>query len=268
MVEKRGYETVLYTVEDHVARVILNRPEIRNAFNEVMIGELLEVFRDIAQREDVRVVVLTGSGTCYCAGADLHWMKKIQDYSYDENFEDTLRLAELMYSMYSSPKPTIARINGPAIGGGTGFVAVCDLAIAAESAVFSFSEVKIGVVPACISPYVVRRVGESRCREFFLTGERLSAQRALKSGLVNQVVPEGELDKAVGERVEQLLSSGPYALNVCKRLLQKVPLLDFEEAKTFTADVLAKLREGEEAQEGMSAFFEKRKPRWILDSER
>ncbi|UCE20286.1 MAG: enoyl-CoA hydratase/isomerase family protein [Gemmatimonadota bacterium] len=265
MAEKKEYETILYTVEDLVARVTLNRPEIRNAFNDVMIGELLEVFDNIAGRDDVRVVVLTGRGTCYCAGADLHWMKRIQGYSYQENFEDTLRLAELMYSMYSSPKPTIARINGPAIGGGTGFVAVCDLAIAAESAVFSFSEVKIGVVPACISPYVVRRVGESRCREFFLTGERLTAQRALESGLVNQVVPEGELDAAVGERVKQLLSSGPYALHVCKQLLQQVPQLDFEEARAYTADVLAKLREGAEAQEGMSAFFEKRKPKWSVD---
>ena len=261
----KEYETILYTVDNRVARVTLNRPEIRNAFNEIMIGELLEVFKDIAERDDVRVVVMTGGGTCYCAGADLHWMKKIQGYSYQENFEDTLRLAELMYSMYSSPKPTIARINGPAIGGGTGFVAVCDLAIAAESAVFSFSEVKIGVVPACISPYVVRRVGESACREFFLTGERLTAQRALESGLVNEVVPEEKLDEAVDQRVKQLLSSGPYALNVCKQLLQQVPLLNFEEARTYTADVLAKLREGEEAQEGMVAFFEKRKPRWTLE---
>jgi methylglutaconyl-CoA hydratase len=264
MTKKGKYQTVLLTVEDRIARVTLNRPEIRNAFNDVMISELLEIFTNMASREDVRVIVLTGSGTCYCAGADLHWMKRIQGYSYQENFEDTLRLAELMYRMYASPKPTIARINGPAIGGGTGFVAVCDLAIASESAVFSFSEVKIGVVPACISPYVVRRVGESRCREFFLTGERLTAHRALESGLVNQVVPEGELDKAVGERVQQLLSSGPYALNICKQLLQKVPLLDFEEAKTYTADVLARLREGEEAQEGMAAFFEKRKPEWSI----
>lgn len=265
MPDTNTYQTVLYSIDDHVARVTLNRPEIRNAFNAVMISELLEIFAEISERDDIRVVVLTGSGTCYCAGADLHWMKEVQDYTYEENYEDTLRLSELMYSIYSSPKPTIARINGPAIGGGTGFVAVCDLAIAADSAVFSFSEVKIGVVPACISPYVVRRVGESRCREFFLTGERLTAQRALESGLVNQVVALGKLDDAVDTWVKQLLSSGPYALNVCKQLLQKVPLVDFDEAKTFTAHVLAKLREGEEAQEGMKAFFEKRKPRWSLD---
>lgn len=264
MSEKREYQTVLYSIEDRIVRITLNRPEIRNAFNDIMITELLEIFGDIAEREDVRVVVMTGSGSSYCAGADLHWMKRVKEYSYEENFEDTLRLAELMYSMYSSPKPTIARVNGPAIGGGTGFVAVCDLAIAADSAVFSFSEVKIGVVPACISPYVVRRVGERACREFFLTGERLTAQRAFESGLVNQVVPLEELDTAVEERVKHLLSSGPYALNVCKQLLQKVPLLNFEEAKTYTADVLAKLREGEEAQEGMAAFFEKRKPRWSV----
>jgi len=264
MAEEREYQTVLYTVEGRIAKVTLNRPDIRNAFNDVMISELLEIFGDVAKRDDVRVVVMTGSGSCYCAGADLHWMKKIRGYSYEENYEDTLRLAELMYSMYSSPKPTIARVNGPAIGGGTGFVAVCDLAIAADSAVFSFSEVKIGVVPACISPYVVRRVGESACREFFLTGERLTAQKACESGLVNDVVALEELDEAVEERVKALLSSGPYALNVCKQLLQKVPLLDFEDAKEYTADVLATLREGEEAQEGMAAFFEKRRPTWSL----
>jgi methylglutaconyl-CoA hydratase len=264
MTKRTTYQTVVYSIEDHVAKVTLNRPEIRNAFNDVMIGELLEIFDDIAGQDGVRVVVLTGSGTCYCAGADLHWMKRIQGYSYRENYEDTLKLAELMYRMYASPKPTIARINGPAIGGGTGFVAVCDLAIAAESAVFSFSEVKIGVVPACISPYVVRRVGESACREFFLSGERLTSLRALESGLVNQVVPADRLDEAVNTRIKQLLSSGPYALNVCKQLLQQIPLMDFEEAKKYTAEVLARLREGEEAQEGMAAFFEKRKPKWSL----
>jgi methylglutaconyl-CoA hydratase len=262
MGETQAYETVVFCVEDRVARVTLNRPEIRNAFNDVMIRELLDVFGHIEGRDDVRVVVLTGSGSCYCAGADLHWMKRVKGFSYEENYEDTLRLAELMYRIYSSPKPTIARINGAAIGGGTGFVAVCDIAIAAASAVFSFSEVKIGVVPACISPYVVRRVGESACREFFLTGERVSAQRALEAGLVNQIVPPEMLDATVEDRVNQLLSSGPYALSVCKQLLQRVPLLDLEEAKVYTAKVLAALREGEEAQEGMSAFFEKRRPTW------
>ncbi|MFQ6091352.1 MAG: enoyl-CoA hydratase/isomerase family protein [bacterium] len=265
MTDKTKYETVQYLVEENgVARVTFDRPEIRNAFNDVMIAELLEIFSDIAGREDIRVVVLTGSGTCYCSGADLHWMKRVKGYTYEENLEDTLRLAELMYSIYSSPKPTIARVNGPAIGGGTGFVAVCDLAIAADTTVFSFSEVKIGVVPACISPYVLRRVGESACREFFLTGERLTAKKALESGLVNEVVPAEQLDEAVNVKVKQLLSSGPYALNICKQLLQKVPLIDFEEAKTYTAHVLAELREGEEAQEGMAAFFEKRRPRWSL----
>ncbi len=256
------YETILFMVENRVARVALNRPDIRNAFNEVMIGELLEVFSEIGGRDDIRVVVLTGSGSCYCAGADLNWMREVKDFSYEENFADTLRLSELMYRIYSSPKPTIARVNGPAIGGGTGFVAVCDLAIAAESALFSFSEVKIGVVPACISPYVVRRVGESACREFFLTGERISAMKALEAGLVNQVVPPEGLDAAVEERVTQLLSSGPYALKVCKELIAKVSLMDLEEAKGYTARVLSALRQGDEAQEGIAAFLEKRKPGW------
>jgi methylglutaconyl-CoA hydratase len=259
------YETVLFTVENRVARVTLNRPHIRNAFNEVMIRELLEVFSDIEGRDDIRVVVLSGSGSCYCAGADLNWMREVREFSYEENYEDTLRLSEVMYRIYASPKPTIARVNGPAIGGGTGFVAVCDLAIAADTALFSFSEVKIGVVPACISPYVIRRVGESACREFFLTGVRISAAKALEAGLVNQVVPPDRLDAAVEERVTQLLSSGPYALKVCKELIANVSLMDLGEAKGYTARILSALREGDEAQEGIAAFLDKRKPGWSRD---
>jgi methylglutaconyl-CoA hydratase len=164
--------------------------------------------------------------------------------------------------MYSLPKPIIARVNGAAIGGGTGLVAVCDIAIAAEKAKFSLSEVKLGLVPACISPYVIRKVGEGRCREFFLTGERLTANHALELGLVNQVVPLESLDQAVDEKVNQLISSGPKAIAMCKELLRKVPGMSFDEAKTYTAEMIASMRIGDEGQEGMNAFLEKRKPKW------
>jgi len=260
MSSEKDYQTILFSVKDEVARITLNRPEVRNAFNEVMLGELLEVLRKIPARDDVRVVVLTGSGTSLCAGADLNWLKR--DLSYEENVNEFLQLAEVLYGIYSLPKPVIARVNGAAIGGGIGFVATSDLAIAVDTAKFSFSEVKIGVVPACISPYLVRRVGEKACREFFLTGERLTADKALNCGLVNEVVPPLKVDHAVEERVNQLLSSGPHALSVCKELLEKVPGMKLEEAKRYTCQVLASLREGEEAQEGMAAFLEKRKPRW------
>ncbi|HEX9916745.1 MAG TPA: enoyl-CoA hydratase/isomerase family protein [candidate division Zixibacteria bacterium] len=259
------YQTIIFKTEDAVANVILNRPEVHNAFNEVMIKELTEVFEKISKDEHIRVVVLTGKGKSFCAGADLNWMKKVISFSYEENFDDSFKLAQLFYLIYSLPKPTIAKVNGAAIGGGTGLVSVCDIVIASEEAKFSLSEVKLGLVPACISPYVIRRMGESRCREFFLTGERLSAERASKFGLVNEVVPSNDLDKAVDEKVKQLISSGPEALKCCKELLEKVPLMNLDLATSYTAEVIAKLRISDEGQEGMNAFLEKRKPKWSKD---
>ena len=262
MPKEKIFETISYSLKDSGATITLNRPEVHNAFNEVMIAELTEIFKKISEDESARVVLLTGNGKSFSAGADLNWMKKMINYSYEQNLEDSLKLAELFYLMYSLPKPIIAKVNGAAIGGGTGLVAACDIAIAAENAKFSLSEVKLGLVPACISPYVIRKVGEGRCREFFLTGERLTAQKALESGLVNHVVPLEELDQAVQEKVDQLISSGPKALAMCKELLKNVPGMDFEKAKTYTADMIASMRIGDEGQEGMNAFLEKRKPKW------
>lgn len=259
--------TIKYEAAGNVARLFLNRPDIHNAFNDVMIAELLDLLPRLADDDEVRVVVLTGTGKSFCAGADLNWMKAVKDYTYDENVADALELSKLLYAIYSFPKPVIARVNGAAIGGGTGFVAACDLAIAAEGAKFSFSEVKIGVVPACISPYVVRKVGEAACREFFLTGRRLTAADVERAGLVNRVVRLEELDAAVDDLVGELLSSGPHALGVCKELLKSVPAMSLEDAQSYTAKVLASLRMGEEGQEGMAAYLEKRKPRWVLPGE-
>jgi methylglutaconyl-CoA hydratase len=248
-----------------VARVTLNRPEIHNAFNETMIQELIDVFKDISEDKDARVVILTGNGKSFCAGADLNWMKKVVDFSYEENLKESLELAELFYLIYSLPKPTIARVNGAAIGGGAGLVAVCDIVIASEKAKFSLSEVKLGLVPACISPYEVRRVGEKNCRELFLTGERIDAQKALDFGLVNQVVPYDELDKTVDEIVKQLSNSGPNALAMCKKLLQNVPQMSFDDVKKYTAEMIASLRISDEGQEGMNAFLQKRRPNWAKE---
>ncbi|KPJ50272.1 hypothetical protein AMJ40_03420 [candidate division TA06 bacterium DG_26] len=257
------FETIAISVEQSSATLTFNRPEIHNAFNDVMIDELHRAFATISSREDIRVVVLTGAGKSYCAGADLNWMKRVKDYSYEENLQESLRLAELFYQIYTLPSPTIAKVNGAAIGGGTGFVAVCDLAIASSTAKFSFSEVKLGLVPACISPYVVRKVGEGASREFFLTGERLTAEKALRYGLVNQVVPPEGLDDAVREWTDHLISSGPHALATCKQLLHRVPEMGLDEARTYTARVIASLRVSEEGQEGMASFLEKRKPNWL-----
>lgn len=255
-------ETIQYTVQNRVARVTLNRPDVHNAFNEVMIRELARVFDDIGRREDVRAMILTGEGKSFCAGADLNWMRRIKDASYEENLGEALELSDMLYGIYASPKPTICRVNGTAIGGGTGLVAVCDIAVACDTAKFSFSEVKMGLIPACISPYVVKKCGEGRCREFFLTGERLTAARALAAGLVNAVVSPEELDRAVDEYVAQLLSSGPVAVTTCKELLRTVPQMPYDEMKKYTAEVIARLRVSDEGQEGMDAFFAKRKPKW------
>jgi len=258
-----NYETIKVEKANRTSCITLNRPEVHNAFNYQMLLDLLDAFARLGKDDDVRVVVLTGEGKSFCAGADLQWMKEIINYSYQENLAESNKVADLMEAIYSCPKPTIARVNGSAIGGGTGLVAACDIAVAADGAVLSLSEVKLGLVPACISPYVIRRVGESKAREFFLTGERLTAEGALSAGLVNKVVPLKELDSAVEEIVSALLTSGPQAITMCKELLQRVPGKPISEVKGFTAEAIARMRVSDEGQEGMSAFFEKRKPRWV-----
>lgn len=259
---EENLQTLLYDVEGNVAKVTFNRPEVHNSFNDQMIRELDNVFDDIAQQQDVRIVILTGKGKSFCAGADLNWMRRVKDYSYEDNLKESMALADMLYNIYSSPKPTIAQINGAAIGGGTGLVAVCDIAVSSEKAKFSFSEVKLGLIPACISPYVMRKCGEGKCREFFLTGERLTAERAHNAGLVNIVVPSDKLDEAVDGLVQKLLSSGPEAIAKCKELLRNVAEMPFEKGRSYTAEVIAKLRISEEGQEGMTAFLQKRKPVW------
>jgi methylglutaconyl-CoA hydratase len=246
-----------------VARITLNRPEVHNAFNSQMFADLDRAFDGIAAHEPTRVVILTGEGKSFCAGADLNWMKRVKDMTFEESVEDSMVLSELLYKMYSFSRPTIARVNGAAIGGGTGFVCVCDIAVASDRARFSFSEVKLGLVPACISPYAVRSIGESNARRYFLSGERLGAEQAREAGLVSHVVPHEELDAAVEELVKRLSTSGPYALSACKRLIEGVTSMGLEEAKRFTAEVLADLRKGPEGQEGMAAFLQKRKPSWL-----
>ena len=256
------YKTLTLTITNHLARVTLNRPEVHNAFNEVMLAELLEVFTNLGKNKEVRVMVMTGNGKSFSAGADLNWMKKMIGYSYEENFADSMVLANAMNALYSMPQPTIARVNGAAIGGGMGFVTGCDIAVAADTAKFSLSEVKIGLIPACIAPYVIRKVGVGKAKEFFITGERMTAQRALENGFVNCVVPYDDLDNAVDELVKTLLTSGPDAIAMAKELIDRVPGMDWEEAKTYTAGLIAKIRIGAEAQEGCAAFLEKRKPKW------
>lgn len=261
-------QTIDYRTVGKVAHVTFNRPDVHNAFDDTMIKELSTVFEEIEKRSDVRVVIVTGKGKSFCAGADLNWMRRVKDYSYEDNLKESLELAEMLYKVYASSKPTIARVNGAAIGGGTGLVAVCDIAIAADRAKFSFSEVKLGLIPACISPYVLKKCGEGRCREFFLTGERLTAERAHAAGLVNAIVPLEEIDTYIENITSLLISSGPEAITKCKELLRNVAEMSLEDAKKFTAEVIAQLRISDEGQEGMNAFLEKRRPNWAEDSNR
>ncbi len=260
--QEKKYETIRCEAKKSIANVIFNRPDVHNAFDDVMIRELGEVFAQLAMRSEIRAVVLTGEGRSFCAGADLNWMRRVKNYSYEDNLRESLDLAEMLYKIYSCPKPTIARVNGAAIGGGTGLVAVCDIAVAARSARFSFSEAKLGLIPACISPYVVKKCGEGKCREFFLTGERLSADKALSAGLVNAVAELEGLDTMIDQYLAQLISSGPEAITTCKELLRKVPQMSYDDVKRYTAEIIAQIRISEEGQEGMAAFLEKRKPKW------
>lgn len=259
------YQTIQVERVSRVARVWLNRPEVHNAFNAVMIAELNRVFEEIRLDPEVRVAVLSGRGRSFCAGADLKWMREVIRYSYEQNLEESLQIAILHQKIFTLPKPVIALVNGTAIGGGTGFLSACDMAIASEDARFGLSEVKLGLVPAAISPYVIRKIGEARARQYFLTGKRIPASRALEIGLVNEMVPGDRLEQAGEETIKRLLTSGPAALACCKELLLHVPNMSLEEAKGYTARMIADLRISEEGQEGMAAFLEKRPPAWARE---
>jgi len=255
-------ETISVDIAGRIARVWLDRPSVHNAFNAAMIRELRAALAGLGDEAGARVVILSGRGKSFCAGADLNWMREIVRYSYEQNLEESTALADFLHELYAFPKPTIARVAGAAIGGGVGFLAACDIVVADEAAQFGLSEVKIGLVPACIAPYVIRRTGEGRARRFFLTGERFDAARAATLGLVDAVAPAGRLDEETDAIASHLLSSGPDALAVCKDLLRRVPGLDFAEARRLTAETIARLRIGAEGQEGMAAFLEKRPPKW------
>lgn len=260
--EEKKLETILFSREERIAWIYFNRADVHNAFNARVIDELNESLENIKKDGSIRVLILSGKGKSFCAGADLNWMRKIIHFSYEQNLEESRKLAEVLYKLYSLKQATIARVNGATIGGGTGFLCACDIAISSEEAVFGLSEVKIGLVPAAISPYVLRKIGEGKARELFLTGERITAQKALEIGLVNRVVPVEKLDDEVRKVVELLLSSGPEAIASCKELIEKVPGMTFKDARDFTARMIADLRVSEEGQEGMAAFLEKRKPNW------
>jgi methylglutaconyl-CoA hydratase len=246
-----------------IATVTLSRPDVHNAFNAEMIAQLDTALYDLARDPAVRVVVLAGAGRSFCAGGDLNWMRSSLEWSAEEQQRDATALADLFDTAWKMPKPLIGRIHGAAVGGGVGLVACCDIALAAERATFGLSEVRIGLVPAIIAQYVVPTIGLSQARALFVSGERISAQRALEIGLVHRVLPEDQLDAAVAETAQQLLANGPNAIANSKRLIDAVWTLDRAAARQYVIDAIVDARRSDEGQEGMRAFLEKRKPRWL-----
>ena len=252
------------TVDGGIARITLAQPEIRNAFSDTGIAEITAAFHKVGERADVRAVVLAAEGPAFCAGADLNWMRRMADYSRDENRVDAGLLAEMLRTIYECPKPTIARVQGDVYAGGMGLVACCDMAVTVDTAGFCLSEVKIGLIPATISPYVLRAMGARAAHRYFLTGERFSAQEAHRIGYVHEVVDVDGLDSVVDGWLKHLLSAGPAAVRACKRLVLDVAEREIsEQLIASTVESIANIRASNEGREGVQAFLNKRKPSWL-----
>lgn len=250
-VEKRGEALV----------ITLNRPEVGNAFNSELIKELTEVF--VSLEGEVRAVVLSGAGKVFCAGADLNWMKRMAEFTEAENYADARAMDQMFYAIDVCPKPVVAKVNGAAIAGGIGFLAVSDVVIASKAAKFGFTEVNLGIIPAVVSPYVMQKIGYSQTRALFLSAELFSAEKAREIGLVHETVEPEFLDARVEECLKRLSTGGSSAQAICKEWLRDLMKMDTERAREESARMIARLRVSPEGQEGMRAFLEKRKPSWI-----
>lgn len=247
-------------IHDGVLEVWLNRPELHNAFNAALIEEMIATFSNIS--DDTRVVILSGRGSSFCAGADLNWMKAMKDYSKEENFQDSKRLAKMFQVINDCPVPVIGRINGHALGGGVGLVSVCDYALVVDKALLGFTEVRLGLIPAVISPYCISKIGESHARAWMLSGERFGADRALSMGLIHEVVQPGDLDSRMEELKKSYLAAGPEAARYAKTLVRGV-LKDLKNSEDFTCQLIAERRVSSEGQEGMNALLTKSKASWV-----
>src|SRR5512138_2237593 len=254
--------------EDLVTRLVLERPEVRNAFNDELLAQLYDAARELTRARVARVVVLEGAGPVFCAGADLNWMSRMVKYSRDDNVLDASRLATMFQALNRLSKPLLGRVHGAALGGGAGLVAVCDIVVAEEQAVFGFTEARLGILPAVIAPYVLAKIGESAARELFLTAARFPAAHAKDIGLVHRVVPAAEMESTLGRVVEDLLSSGPGAIAVTKALISTIRAEHPADVIGITSETIARQRVSPEGQEGMRAFLEKRKPSWATGARR
>lgn len=251
-------------VEAFVATVTLNRPDVRNAFNDEVIVEMARAFAELGARADVRCIVLTANGPAFCAGADLNWMRSMADYTREQNYEDAGRLATMLRAIYECPQPTIAKVQGDVYAGGTGLVAACDIAVSVDTAGYCLSEVKLGLIPATISPYVIRAMGARAAHRYFLTAERFDAAEALRIGFIHEVVQADALDAKVAELVKALVNAGPEAVKLCKKLVQDVAGQAITpELTQMTVQGIADVRVSPEGREGVQSFLQKRKPSWL-----
>ena len=247
-----------------VARITLTQPEVRNAFSDEVIAEITAAFTEVGRRDDIRVVVLAAEGPAFCAGANLNWMRRMADYTRGENLQDAGKLAEMLRVIYECPKPTIARVQGDVYAGGMGLVAACDMAVSVDSAGFCLSEVKLGLIPATISPYVIRAMGARAAHRYFLTAERFDAAEALRTGFVHAVVAPEALDAKVDELAKAITVASPNAVGACKKLVQDVAEREINaELIAATVEAIADIRASSEGKEGVQSFLQKRKPRWL-----
>lgn len=255
--------SVVSKVDDNgVHTITLNRPDVHNAFDNEVIKELIVELEFIEDDSSARALVLTGTGKTFSSGADINWMREMVNYDHETNCLDAMELARLLHKLYSFPMPTIARVNGSAFGGALGLIACCDIAIANKEAKFAFTEVKLGIIPAVISPYVVSAIGHRQAKRLFLTGDSFDAEDAWRMGLFQTICNARKLDDEIEKELKLLLQAGPLAQRECKRLIQKLAGVS-DDISEYTAELIAQIRTSEEGQEGLLAFLEKRKPKWI-----
>lgn len=261
----KNFETIDFEINDGVGTIWLNRPEVHNAFNDIMLNEIIEVIELANDTKELICIVLRGRGKSFCAGVDLNWMRDVAKNSYEQNYEESLNLSKCFYTIYTCQKPTIAAVHGVSLGGANGLLSACDLTYCVNDATFSLSEVKIGIIPACISPYVVKRVGEYGSKDLMLTGKRINGTEAESYKLINKSFSSNtKLENYISETIGFLKTSGPKAMTQAKELIYEISnKLSLLEAYDYTAKMIAEIRSSEEGQEGMTAFLEKRKPNWV-----
>jgi methylglutaconyl-CoA hydratase len=262
------YDNIEFEVKDGIGTLWLNRPEVRNAFNNHMIADIIDCLESVEHDPEILALVIRGRGKVFCAGADIHWMKSFSKLSYEEDYQENMHLARCFYMIYTFSKPTIAVAHGASFGGGNGLLAACDIAYCAAKTTFSFSEVKIGIIPATISPYVIKRTGEFNARELMLSGKRFTCREAYDKGLVNHIYPEEEIEEALQLLFNEFRANSPQAMASTKELIFNIcKSSNFNETIDYTARMIADARASEEGQEGMAAFLEKRKPSWMKKRE-